>query len=86
MSKAVRASKPHAPRTVPPRGQASEIHRVLRDRICLLRYRPGELLVETELAAEFNVSRTPDPAGSAASRLRRLSRNSERGGYHRDWS
>ncbi|MDW9534137.1 GntR family transcriptional regulator [Sinorhizobium meliloti] len=35
------------------------MHRVLRDRICLLRYRPGELLVETELAAEFNVSRTP---------------------------
>ncbi|MDX1122501.1 GntR family transcriptional regulator [Sinorhizobium medicae] len=35
------------------------MHRVLRDRICLLRYRPGELLVETELAVEFNVSRTP---------------------------
>lgn len=59
MSKAVRASERHAPRAVPPRGQASEIHRVLRDRICLLRYRPGELLVETELAVEFNVSRTP---------------------------
>lgn len=42
-----------------PRGQAMEIHRVLRDRICLLTYRPGELLVEAELAAEFNVSRTP---------------------------
>ena len=25
----------------------------------MLRYRPGELLVETELASEFNVSRTP---------------------------
>ncbi|AYG71019.1 GntR family transcriptional regulator (plasmid) [Rhizobium sp. CCGE531] len=35
------------------------MHRVLRDRICLLQYRPGELLVETELAAEFKVSRTP---------------------------
>lgn len=43
----------------PMRGQAMEIHRVLRDRICLLTYRPGELLVEAELAAEFNVSRTP---------------------------
>jgi len=59
MSKALTASKRHAPRAVPARGQASEIHRVLRDRICLLRYRPGELLVETELASEFNVSRTP---------------------------
>ncbi|MGH0348274.1 GntR family transcriptional regulator [Sinorhizobium meliloti] len=59
MSKALTASKWHAPRAVPARGQASEIHRVLRDRICLLRYRPGELLVETELATEFNVSRTP---------------------------
>lgn len=43
----------------PPRSQAAEIHLVLRDRICLLRYRPGELLGETELAEEFGVSRTP---------------------------
>ena len=43
----------------PPRSQAAEIHRVLRDRICLLRYRPGELLGEIELAEEFGVSRTP---------------------------
>ncbi|BCH19096.1 GntR family transcriptional regulator [Mesorhizobium sp. L-2-11] len=59
MSKAATAFKREAPRTAPPRGQSVEIHRVLRDRICLLQYRPGELLVETELAAEFNVSRTP---------------------------
>lgn len=59
MARAVTALKREAPRAVAPRGQAIEIHRVLRDRICLLRYRPGELLVETELAAEFNVSRTP---------------------------
>lgn len=43
----------------PPRGQAAEIHRVLRDRICLLHYRPGELLGEVELAEQFKVSRTP---------------------------
>lgn len=59
MARAVTALKREAPRTAAPRGQAIEIHRVLRDRICLLQYRPGELLVETELAAEFNVSRTP---------------------------
>ncbi|TKB08700.1 MAG: GntR family transcriptional regulator [Mesorhizobium sp.] len=59
MPKAATASKGETARASPPRGQAMEIHRVLRDRICLLRYRPGELLVETELATEFNVSRTP---------------------------
>lgn len=46
-------------RTPAPRNQASDIHRTLRDRICLLRYPPGTFLVETELATEFNVSRTP---------------------------
>lgn len=58
MSEQIGEAKPKAPRP-PIRGQAMEIHRVLRDRICLLTYRPGELLVEAELAAEFNVSRTP---------------------------
>ena len=31
----------------------------LRERICLLTYAPGERLSESELAAEFSVSRTP---------------------------
>lgn len=59
MSKAATEFKREAPRAAPPRGQSIEIHRVLRKRICLLQYRPGELLVETEMAGEFNVSRTP---------------------------
>ncbi|MBN9987627.1 MULTISPECIES: GntR family transcriptional regulator [Rhizobium] len=59
MARAAVALKKETPRAAPSRGQAAEIHRVLRDRICLLRYRPGEFLVETELATEFNVSRTP---------------------------
>ena len=42
-----------------PRGQATDIYRALRDRICLLRYSPGMLLGEQELAEEFTVSRTP---------------------------
>src|SRR5262249_22953914 len=46
-------------RAAAPRGQSVDIYRVLRDRICLLRYPPGTLLVETELAREFEVSRTP---------------------------
>jgi DNA-binding GntR family transcriptional regulator len=46
-------------RATAPRGQTPDIHRALRERICLLRYPPGTLLVETELAGEFNVSRTP---------------------------
>jgi len=36
-----------------------ESHRIFRDRVCLLTYRPGEMVVEADLAAEFNVSRTP---------------------------
>lgn len=35
------------------------IHRLLRDRICLLEYQPGERLGEEDLAAEFGTSRTP---------------------------
>lgn len=36
-----------------------DIHTQLRDRICLLEYRPGSILRENELADEFSVSRTP---------------------------
>lgn len=36
-----------------------DIHAQLRDRICLLEYRPGSVLRENDLAAEFGVSRTP---------------------------
>lgn len=42
-----------------PRGQVTDIYLALRDRICLLRYPPGMLLGEQELAEEFAVSRTP---------------------------
>ena len=35
------------------------IHKQIRERICLLHYPPGTILSETELAAEFEVSRTP---------------------------
>lgn len=41
------------------RGQAPDIYRAIRERICLLRYPPGTVLAETELAREFEVSRTP---------------------------
>lgn len=42
-----------------PRMDASAIQRLLVERICLLRYRPGDQLKEAELAREFGVSRTP---------------------------
>lgn len=38
---------------------AADIHDLLRDRICLLEYRPGAILRENEIASEFSVSRTP---------------------------
>lgn len=41
------------------RASAASIHGEIRDRICLLDYRPGCVLRETEIAAEFGVSRTP---------------------------
>ncbi|MES0213352.1 GntR family transcriptional regulator [Mesorhizobium sp. M0028] len=41
------------------RAAATEIHDLLRDRICLLEYRPGAMLRENDIAIEFNVSRTP---------------------------
>jgi DNA-binding GntR family transcriptional regulator len=41
------------------RKRFERIHRVLRDRICLLEYGPGSRLGEEELAKEFGTSRTP---------------------------
>ena len=41
------------------RQRFERIHRVLRDRICLLEYGPGARLSEVELAREFGISRTP---------------------------
>ena len=38
---------------------AAAIQRLLLERICLLRYKPGDQLKESALAAEFGVSRTP---------------------------
>jgi DNA-binding GntR family transcriptional regulator len=35
------------------------IYRTIRERICLLEYKPGSALSEVELAQEFEVSRTP---------------------------
>ncbi|RUU52885.1 GntR family transcriptional regulator [Mesorhizobium sp. M2C.T.Ca.TU.002.02.1.1] len=47
--------------TRPPsaRERSERIYRILRDRICLLDYPPGNHLSEEELAQEFEVSRTP---------------------------
>lgn len=42
-----------------PRGLSGTVYEELRERICLLRYPPGHVLREPELAAEFGVSRTP---------------------------
>jgi DNA-binding GntR family transcriptional regulator len=41
------------------RARSDRLYRILRDRICTLIYPPGMRLSEEELAAEFNVSRTP---------------------------
>lgn len=41
------------------RERSERIYRMLRDRICLLDYPPGARLSEEELAAEFEISRTP---------------------------
>ncbi len=50
-------SEIHPPAAV--RASKSDIYVELRRRICLLDYQPGTRLNERELAAEFNVSRTP---------------------------
>lgn len=39
--------------------ELDHIHDTLRDRICLLTYRPGDVIHEGNLAEEFDVSRTP---------------------------
>ncbi len=39
--------------------ELDHIHEILRDRICLLEYRPGAIIREGELALEFDISRTP---------------------------
>lgn len=41
------------------RDRFEQLHHILRERICLLYYAPGERLREEALAAEFGVSRTP---------------------------
>ncbi|TMV93214.1 GntR family transcriptional regulator [Thioclava sp. BHET1] len=41
------------------RARIDTIHDAIRSRICLLDYHPGQKLSETELAAEFGISRTP---------------------------
>src|SRR3982750_3276441 len=41
------------------KGLSPSIYEELRDRICILRYPPAHVLRESELAAEFGVSRTP---------------------------
>jgi DNA-binding GntR family transcriptional regulator len=42
-----------------PRAKFANLHRALRDRICLLEYPPGAALSETDLARQFALSRTP---------------------------
>ncbi|MEM8689161.1 MAG: winged helix-turn-helix domain-containing protein [Pseudomonadota bacterium] len=42
-----------------PKQRAKQIYEELRERICLLDYKPGEIIKERDLADEFGVSRTP---------------------------
>lgn len=42
-----------------PKFDASTIQQILQKRICLLKYKPGDQLKESDLAREFHVSRTP---------------------------
>lgn len=42
-----------------PKQRAKQIYEELRERICLLEYKPGEIIKERDLAEEFGVSRTP---------------------------
>jgi DNA-binding GntR family transcriptional regulator len=41
------------------RERSDHLHRILRDRICLLEYAPGSRMSEEALAREFAISRTP---------------------------
>jgi DNA-binding GntR family transcriptional regulator len=47
------------PRETAAQRRFQRIYREIRDRIILLRYQPGTVLRETDLAEEFEVSRTP---------------------------
>lgn len=47
------------PKLTPSRERFERLYSVVRDRICLLEYAPGDRLSEEELATEFKVSRTP---------------------------
>jgi DNA-binding GntR family transcriptional regulator len=49
----------HRPLPTPSRERFERLYATIRDRICLLEYRPLQHLSEEELAAEFSVSRTP---------------------------
>lgn len=49
----------HRPLPTASRERFERLYATIRDRICLLEYQPLEHLSEEELAAEFNVSRTP---------------------------
>lgn len=51
--------RPGEPKTSAARARFDAIYTDIRNRICLLRYPPGHVLAETELATEFGVSRTP---------------------------
>lgn len=44
---------------IAPRQSVNDIYAILRERVCLLDYEPGDRLREEPLAEEFGVSRTP---------------------------
>jgi DNA-binding GntR family transcriptional regulator len=50
---------PNGPDNLTARQRIDAIHHTLRERICLLKYRPLALLREAQLAEEFGCSRTP---------------------------
>ena len=53
------AAEPEQDQRFAGRNLSAFVYEQVRERICLLRYPPGTLLRETELAKEFSVSRTP---------------------------
>ena len=50
---------PREPRKTPAQLRFNSLYTLIRQRICLLHYPPGSSLVESDLALEFKVSRTP---------------------------
>ncbi len=56
---ASREAEAAVPDREPARERSERIYTIIRDRICLLEYPPGQRLSEEELAREFAVSRTP---------------------------